>query len=118
MTASPLLGPDEFKLLWCIQEVIGVGFGRKSPLVWLLDKVLVALLFGKVDSLLLGIELELGALHKITGGLPAHQRIFPSVSLAQDVPIHSPVMTAPLAGLCGRFGWLIDAACFVRMSSL
>jgi hypothetical protein len=57
-------------------------------------------------------------LHKITRGLPAHQRIFPSVSLAQDVPIHSPVMAAPLAGLCGRFGWLVDAVCFVRMSSL
>jgi hypothetical protein len=36
------------------------------------------------------------------------------VPLGQNVPIHSPMVAAPVAGLCGRFGWLVDAACFVR----
>lgn len=60
-----LLGTDVLKLLWAVHEVVGVSLGDDSALVGLLDKVLVALLVGEVDGILLGLEVEVGALHVI-----------------------------------------------------
>lgn len=60
-----LLGTDVLQSLWAVQEVVGVSLGDDFALVGLLDKVLVALLVGKVDSIVLGLKVEVGALHVV-----------------------------------------------------
>lgn len=62
-----LLGTDVLQLLWAVHEVVGVSLGNDSALVGLLDKVFVTLLVGKVDGILLGLEVEVGALHVVGG---------------------------------------------------
>jgi len=53
----------------CTANVHGVVLGRAFGLVRLLDEELVALLLAEVDRLLLGVELEVGALHVIGTGV-------------------------------------------------
>lgn len=48
-----LLGTDVLQLLGAVHEVVGVRLGDDLALVGLLDKVFVALLVGKVDSIVL-----------------------------------------------------------------
>lgn len=90
-------------------EVVGVGLGNELAHIGLLDEVLVALLVGKVDSILLGLELESLAVHEVCRRGPAHKRVLPSVALGKDVPVHEPVFRCPVAGLCGGLCGLVDA---------
>lgn len=70
-----------FQRLEGMHEVVRVRFGRDLSLVRFLDKVLVSLLTGESNSVFLGLEVYMCALHEIGRRLPAHQRIFPSVAL-------------------------------------
>lgn len=94
-----LLGTDVLQLLWAVHEVVGVCLGDDFALVGFLDEVLVALLVGKVDGVVLGLEVQVGALHVVGRRLPAHQRVLPAVTLAEDVPVHAPVVSVPVARL-------------------
>jgi hypothetical protein len=105
----PLLGPHLLQLAGTVNELGGVRFGHALALVGLLHKVLVALLVGKVDRVLLGVEVKTGALHGVCAGLPAHERVLPSVALGQDVPVHAPLVTVPVAGLGGGLCGAVDA---------
>ena len=60
-----LLGTDVLQLLWAVHEVVGVSLGDDSALVGLLNKVFVTLLVGKVDGVLLGLELDPLSIHKV-----------------------------------------------------
>jgi hypothetical protein len=60
-----LLGTDVLQSLGAVQEVVGVSLGDDFALVGLLDKVFVALLVGEVDGIVLGLEVEVGALHVV-----------------------------------------------------
>ena len=60
-----LLGTDVLQLLWAVHEVVGVCLGDDFALVGLLDKVLVSLLVGKVDGIVLGLEVQVGTLHVV-----------------------------------------------------
>lgn len=97
-------------LLGLVNEVVGIGLGHEAALIRLLDKVFVALLLGKGDCVFLGLELQVGALHAVGGRLPAHERVLPTVTPLQDVPIHAPVVLVPGTGLCGGLGRAVDAA--------
>lgn len=92
-----------------IQEIVGISLRSELSALRFLDKVLVPLLLGKTDGVLLGPEVDPGALHEIGRGLPAHQRVLPPMTLGKDIPVHAPVVTLPLAGLGGGFGFLVDA---------
>jgi hypothetical protein len=48
------------------------------------------------------------ALHEIARRLPADQRVLPSVSLGENVPVHSPAATAPVTRLRSGLGLLVD----------
>ena len=93
------------ELLRLVKEVVGIGLRHEPALIRLLHKVFVALLLGKSNSILLGLELEVGSLHAIRGRLPAHEGVLPSVALLQNVPVHAPVVSVPGtglgSGLCG-----------------
>lgn len=115
--SSPLLRPNVLQLVGRVEEVVRVGLGRDLAALGLLHEVLIALLVGEVDGILLGLEVELGALHHVGGRLPAHERVLPSVALGEDVPVHAPVVALPVAGLRGGLGLLVDAVrelAFVR----
>ena len=60
-----LLCPDLLQLARHVYEVVGVGLGHKLAHVGLLDKVLVALLVSKADSVLLRLELDAVAVHEV-----------------------------------------------------
>lgn len=77
-------------------------------LVRLLHEILVPLLLRKSNSLLLGAEVEVGALHEVARRLPAHQLVLPPVALFEDVPVHAP-QDAGVGGLGGGFGGEEDA---------
>ena len=99
---NTLFGLNVLDLLWLMEEVVRISLRHEPALVRLLHKVFVALLLGKVDGILLRLEVDVGTLHAIGGGLPAHQWVLPSVALLQNVPIHSPVVAVPGTGLsCG-----------------
>lgn len=83
---------DVLELLVLVEEVVGVGLGHEAALIWLLDKILIALLVGKGDSILLGLERQIGSLHSVRRGLPAHERVLPPVTPLQDIPVHAPVV--------------------------
>lgn len=98
-------GLDVLEFLRLVKEVVGIGLGHKPALIGLLHKVFVALLLGKGNGILLGLELEVGSLHTIGGRLPAHEGVLPPVALLQNVPVHAPVVFVPStglgSGLCG-----------------
>lgn len=104
-----LFRADVLELVGCVHKVVGVGLGGKFALLGRLDKVLVPLLFGEGDGVLLGLEVEVGALHHVARRLPAHQRVFPAMALGQHVPVHAPVVRAPVPGLRGGLGGLEDS---------
>lgn len=62
-----LLCPDLLQLSRHVYKVVSVGLGHKLAHVGLLDEVLVALLVSKVDSVLLGLELDAVAVHEVGG---------------------------------------------------
>ena len=92
-----------------VQEIVGVRLGSKLARVGFLNKVFVALLLGEVNGVLLALEVDVSALHEIARRLPADQRVLPSVSLGENVPVHSPASTSPVTRLCSGFGLLVDA---------
>lgn len=105
----PLFRPDMLELPCRVQEVVGVGLGADLARVWLLYEVLVTLLLGERNGVLLAVEVDVGPLHEVARGLPTHQRVLPSVTLGEDVPVHAPVLSAEVAGLSRRLGLLVDA---------
>lgn len=92
-----------------MHKVVGICLGNEFALIGLLDKVFVALLLRKQNGVLLGLEVDVSALHDIAGGLPAHERIFPSVALSENIPIHSPMMTVPSARLGRGLRGFVDS---------
>ena len=104
-----LFRPHLLQFARAVDELSGVGLGNSLALVGLLHKVLVALLVGEVDRVLLGVEVETGALHHVGTGLPAHERVLPSVALGQHVPVDAPLVAVPVAGLSGGLCGAIDA---------
>ena len=106
--AQLLLGWHHLELSRFVSEEVGVRLGHKLPLVRLLHEIL-ALLVGKVDGVLLGLELYPVAVHEVGRRLPAHQRVLPAVALGEHVPVHQPSTGGPVAGLCGRLGGFVDA---------
>lgn len=64
---SSLFGSHHLEFFGAVEELVGVGLGDDSSLVGLLDEEFVTLLFSKVDSVLLGLEVEVGALHGVGG---------------------------------------------------
>lgn len=105
----PLFRPDLLQLAGAVDELCSIGLGDDLALVRLLDEVLVALLVGKVDRVVLGLEVEAGALHGVCARLPAHERVLPPVALGQDVPVHTPCVAVPVAGLGGGLCGAVDA---------
>jgi len=101
----PLLRPHLLQLAGAVSELRSVRLEHALSLVGLLHEVLVALLVGKVDRVLLSVEVQAGALHIVCAGLPAHERVLPSVTLGQHIPIDAPLVTVPVtrlgSGLCG-----------------
>jgi hypothetical protein len=49
------------------------------------------------------------SLHGITARLPPHQKVLPSVSPREHIPIHPPLPSVPISGLGGGLGGLVDA---------
>lgn len=54
------------QLLGGVQEVVRISLGSELARVGFLNKVLVALLLGKVNGILLGPEVDIRSLHKVT----------------------------------------------------
>lgn len=104
-----LLRPNLLQLLRTVHKLVCICLGNHLPLIWLLHEKLITLLVGKSNGILLGLEVEVCALHEIGTALPAHQRVFPSVTLTERVPIHTPVVRVPVAGLRCGFGGFVDA---------
>lgn len=71
-----------------------------------------------MNSVLLGFEVDVGSLHKISRRLPSHQRVFPTVSLGENIPIHSPAITPEISRLCSRLGLLVDSIQNIRNENL
>lgn len=71
-----------------------------------------------MNGVLLGFEVDVGSLHEISRRLPSDQRVFPTVSLWQNIPIHSPTITSVISGLCSWLGLLVDSVPKVRNASL
>lgn len=98
------------QLCRAVQEVVRICLRNEFPLIWLLHEILISLLFREPDRVLLALETDVCALHEIGGRLPTDQRVLPSVSLFQDIPVHAPVVAMPIAGLGCGLGFLVDAA--------
>lgn len=98
-----------FDLLGLVHEVVGICLGNELALIGFLNKVFVSLLLRKQDGVLLGFEVDVSALHDIARGLPAHERVLPSVALSENIPIHSPMMTVPSTGLGRGLRGLVDS---------
>jgi len=98
-----------FDLLGLVHEVVGVCLGNELALIGLLDKVFVSLFLRKQNGVLLGLEVDESALHDIARGLPAHERVFPSVTLSENIPIHSPLMAVPCTGLGRGLRGFVDS---------
>jgi len=104
----PLLRPNMLQLLVTPQKVVRVRLREDLPAIRLLDKVFISLLLRKPDGVLLALEVEMCALHEIGRGLPAHQRILPSVALGENIPVHAPLVAVPVAGLSCCLGRTVD----------
>jgi hypothetical protein len=89
---NSLLCPDLLQLSGNVREVVGVCLGNELANIRLLDEVLVALLVSKIDSILLGLELNAVAVHEVSRRGPTHERVLPTVALGKDVPVHEPVL--------------------------
>lgn len=87
------------ELLWAMHKVVRIGFGNKPSLIWFLHKVFVSLLLGKVNGVVSRCKIQVCSLQIVGRRLPSHQRVLPSMSLLQYVPIHTPVMTMPVSRL-------------------
>ena len=98
-----------FDLLGLVHEVVGVCLGNEFAFIGLLNKVFVSLLLRKQDGVLLRLEVNVSALHEITRGLPAHERVLPSVTFSENIPIHSPMMTVPSTRLGRGLRGLVDS---------
>lgn len=98
-----------FDLLGLVHEVVGVCLWNELALIGLLNKVFVSLLLREQDGVLLGLEVDVSALHDIARGLPAHERVLPSVALSKNIPIHSPMMTVPCTGLGRGLRGFVDS---------
>lgn len=96
------------ELLGFVDEVVGVSLGDEPALIRLLNEILVSLLLRKHDRILLRLEVQVGTLHAISRRLPAHQRVFPAVSSAKDIPVHSPVVSVPGTRLRRGLGGTVD----------
>lgn len=96
-------------LLRFVNEVVRISLRNESALIWLLNKILIALLLRKHDGILLGLEVQMSALHIISRRLPTHQRVFPAVALLQHIPIHPPVVLVPGTGLRGGLRGAVDS---------
>lgn len=64
-----------------VNEVVGVSLGNKLALIWLLDKIFIALLLRKQNGVFLRLEVQMCTLHAIRRRLPAYQGVFPAVPL-------------------------------------
>ena len=87
-----LLGPNMLQLFGTVYKLVRIRLGNDPPFVRFLHVVFIALLVRKIDSVFSALEVEMSALHRVSRRLPAHKWIFPSMSLAENVPIHAPVM--------------------------
>lgn len=104
-----LLGLDMLQWPGLMHKVIRIRLRHHLPLLWLLHVVLIPLLLSEHDCFVLGSEFQVGALHEVARGLPAHQRVLPSVAFGQRVPVQPPVFLHPGAGLGGWFGGSVDS---------
>lgn len=104
-----LFGVDDLERLRLVEVVVGIRLGLELPLLGLLHKVFVALLLGKPDGVLLALEVQMSALHVISGRLPAHQRVLPAVALPKNIPVHAPVVAVPRARLSSGLCRAIDS---------
>ena len=86
-----------------------IRLGHPLPLIRLLHKILVPLLIRKLNRVFFGVEVKVGALHEVARGLPAHERVLPAVAFGEDVPVHAPLVTVPVAGLLGGLRGAVDA---------
>ena len=86
-----------------MQKIIRIGFGNKPSLVGLLYKIFVPLLLSKVNGIFSGCKIQVCSLQVVCRWLPSHQRVFPSVSLLQYVPVHTPVVPMPISWLRSCF---------------
>lgn len=105
-----LFRPSLLQLAWAVNKLSSICLWYPSSLIRLLYIVLVTLLIREQDCGFLAVEPHVGALHNITRRLPAHQRILPTMSLLQNVPVHAPSVAVPCAGLCGSLCWFEDAS--------
>lgn len=80
-----------------MHEIVRVCLRHYPPFVRLLDKVLVALLLGKVDSVFFALEIKVRPLQEVARGLPSHQRVLPAMAFIEDIPVHSPLVAMPIA---------------------
>lgn len=62
---SPSFRGYLFQLLGAMHEIIRIGFWNKSPLIWLLNEIFVALLHSKIDSSFFRFEVQMCTLHGI-----------------------------------------------------
>ena len=97
------------QLLITPQEIIRIRLRRNLPRIRFLHKVLISLLLREADRILLALEVHVCALHEIGRGLPAHERILPSVAFGENVPVHTPLVTVPVTRLSRGFGGAVDA---------
>lgn len=54
-------------------ELTRISLRQEPPLIRLLHVKLIALLLRETDSIVLRLEVEVGRLHEIPGGLPSHE---------------------------------------------
>lgn len=102
-----LLGPYKLKLLRAIYKLISIRLRYDPSLIGLLHEVLISLLVCKPDRILFRFETYPLALHKVAGGLPAYQRILPSMSFGQWIPVHEPLHAVPVTRLRRSLRWLV-----------
>lgn len=104
-----------------INVVVGIAFSSELRLVGFLHIVAVTLFLTEMNGVLLRVELHVSSLHVIRRTGPSHQRIFPSTSTLQNIPIYSPVMRCCLCALSRGRGRSVDshrsAMDFIRSST-
>lgn len=104
-----LLSSDNLQLLWLVDKVVRICLGNKLLQVRLLDKILIALLIGKVNGILFCLESYPVTIHKIPSRLPSNEGVLPSVSFGKRIPVHLPVVRVPFSRLGRGLGWAVDA---------